>query len=412
MAHSNWKSNWFFNVSGGTSAFVGSPLGCEDLFGRMKPTLAVSVGKWFSPTVGSRVSFQGFQFKDSQLQTCDYQSLHGDLMWNITLHIYNARDRPRFDLISYVGLGILHNESNGHHPFAFSYGVIGQYRLAKKIHLTMELGGTTTFKDFDGRGASRELGDHLLGLTAGITFDIGKAGWQRVIDAKPYIVQNQWLIDYANALREKNHSLSKQHSLDANVIVQMKKILEIEGLLGAYGDKLKSASYDEENDGYPRNDYSGLNSLRARLANRGWNGQSTTSNAIQHVDSPADSIPAGDYLSLMASGGKCIGSPIYFFFKIDTSDLTESSQLLNLDELARVSKAYHLRVTVTGAADSATGTVPINNSLSASRADYIYNELVKRGVDGSRINKVSEGGIDEYKPTEANRQTKVCLYYL
>jgi outer membrane protein OmpA-like peptidoglycan-associated protein len=333
-------------------------------------------------------------------------------MWNITHHIYNARDRPRFDLIPYVGLGILHNESNGHHSFAFSYGVIGQYRLAKKIHLTMELGGTTTFKDFDGRGASRELGDHLLGLTAGITFDIGKAGWQRVIDAKPYIVQNQWLIDYANALREKNHSLSKQHSLDANVIVQMKKILEIEGLLGAYGDKLKSASYDEENDGYPRNDYSGLNSLRARLANRGWNGQSTTSNAIQHVDSPADSIPAGDYLSLMASGGKCIGSPIYFFFKIDTSDLTESSQLLNLDELARVSKAYHLRVTVTGAADSATGTVPINNSLSASRADYIYNELVKRGVDGSRINKVSEGGIDEYKPTEANRQTKVCLYYL
>ena len=411
VAYSNWKSNWFFNVSGGTSAFIGSPLGCEDLFGRMKPTLAISAGKWFSPTVGSRVSFQGFQFKDSQSQTCDYQSLHGDLMWNITPHFYNARDRPRFDLIPYVGLGILHNESNGHHPFAFSYGVIGQYRLANKIHLTMELGGTTTFKDFDGRGASRELGDHLLGLTAGITFDIGKVGWKRVIDAKPYIVQNQWLIDYANALREKNHSRSKQHSLDANVIAQLKKIWEIEGLLGTYGDKLKNTSIDEENDGYPRNDYSGLNSLRARLANHGWNGQSTTHAASQQVNTPADSIAAGDYLSLMASGSKCIGSPIYFFFKIDTADLTESSQLLNLDELARVAKAYHLRVSVTGAADSATGTVPINNSLSASRADYIYNELVKRGVDGSRINKVSEGGIDDYKPTEANRHTKVCLYY-
>ena len=34
VAYSNWKSNWFFNVSGGTSAFIGSPLGCEDLFGR------------------------------------------------------------------------------------------------------------------------------------------------------------------------------------------------------------------------------------------------------------------------------------------------------------------------------------------------------------------------------------------
>lgn len=33
---STWKDNWFLNVSGGTSAFLGSPLGCEDLFGRMK----------------------------------------------------------------------------------------------------------------------------------------------------------------------------------------------------------------------------------------------------------------------------------------------------------------------------------------------------------------------------------------
>ena len=61
---------------------------------------------------------------------------------------------------------------------------------------------------------------------------------------------------------------------------------------------------------------------------------------------------------------------------------------------------------------SASKTVPINNSLSASRADYIYKELVKRGVDGSRIRKLSEGGIDDYRPTEANRHTKVCLYYL
>ncbi|WP_274289562.1 OmpA family protein [Prevotella corporis] len=195
------------------------------------------------------------------------------------------------------------------------------------------------------------------------------------------------------------------------MIDQLKKILDIEGLLGTYGDKLNT-SVDEENDGYPGNDYSGLNSLRARLANRGWNGLSTIKSASEHVNSSVDTIVSGDYLSLMASGNKCIGSPIYFFFKIDAFDLTESSQLLNLNELTRVAKAYHLRVTVTGAADSATSTVPINNSLSASRADYIYNELVKRGVDGSRINKLSEGGIDDYKPTEANRHTKVCLYYL
>ena len=47
-----------------------------------------------------------------------------------------------------------------------------------------------------------------------------------------------------------------------------------------------------------------------------------------------------------------------------------------------------------------------------SRAFRKAWKLVKRGVNGSRISKVSEGGIDDHKPTEANRHTKVCLYYL
>ena len=49
-------------------------------------------------------------------------------------------------------------------------------------------------------------------------------------------------------------------------INELKKILEIEGLL----DKYSKMFDDRESLGnvYPRNDYSGLNSLRARLKNR------------------------------------------------------------------------------------------------------------------------------------------------
>jgi hypothetical protein len=35
---------WFINVAGGGSAFIGTPKGCEDLFGRVQPTLQVSLG--------------------------------------------------------------------------------------------------------------------------------------------------------------------------------------------------------------------------------------------------------------------------------------------------------------------------------------------------------------------------------
>lgn len=59
---SAWSSNWFVGVSGGTSAFVGKPFGAGNLFDRMKPSLAIEAGKWFTPEIGGRFSFQGFQF--------------------------------------------------------------------------------------------------------------------------------------------------------------------------------------------------------------------------------------------------------------------------------------------------------------------------------------------------------------
>ncbi len=67
-------------------------------------------------------------------------------------------------------------------------------------------------------------------------------------------------------------------------------------------------------------------------------------------------------------------------------------------------------MTVAGAADAATGPADINNKLSASRADYIVMELRRRGVAVESITKVSQGGISNYVPTEANRHTKVMLY--
>lgn len=74
-----------------------------------------------------------------------------------------------------------------------------------------------------------------------------------------------------------------------------------------------------------------------------------------------------------------------FLFKIGTAQLIDVSQKANLDELARVAKAYHLKISVVGAADSATGNDGINNPLSKSRADYITQQLMVRGIDKSMI---------------------------
>lgn len=113
----------------------------------------------------------------------------------------------------------------------------------------------------------------------------------------------------------------------------------------------------------------------------------------------------------LIQAGNCIGSPVYFFFNLNTAHLTDASQMLNLDELARVAKKYGLSLRVTGAADSSTGTPVLNGSLSTSRADYIVAELKKRGIPIERIVKVSRGGIADHVPVEVNRHTKVELFF-
>lgn len=424
---SPWRGNWFVDVSGGVSAFVGSPLGCGDIFDRMKPALSVSVGKWFTPAIGTRIVFQGLQFKDALLESRDFQHLHAYLMWNVMPGISRTKEDFRWDLVPYVGLGILHNDETGRHPFAVSYGVQGRCRLTDRLHLTAELGCATTFKDFDGMGAGNRWGDRLLSLTAGFSYTIGKKGWKRVVDAAPYIERNERLTGYARSLRNENERLRQKNSNTTRIIAELEKILKLEGLLDKYADRLssiKESNGKETAGGYPKNDYSGLNSLRARLRDaqpdkdkhkadtifihgkdtvyRTYDMDSTyrSGGSFQSNDSIVSTLPVD---------GRYIGPPIYFFFVLDTDRLTDPSQLVNLDGIARIAKKHGLHVQIIGAADSATGNDTINNGLSQRRAAYIAGQLQLRSVDANRIETVSAGGIDKYKPTEANRNACVRL---
>lgn len=424
---SPWRGNWFVDVSGGVSAFVGSPLGCGDIFDRMKPALSVSVGKWFTPAIGTRIVFQGLQFKDALLESRDFQHLHADLMWNVMPGISRTKEDFRWDLVPYVGLGILHNDETGRHPFAVSYGVQGRCRLTDRLHLTAELGCATTFKDFDGMGAGNRWGDRLLSLTAGFSYTIGKKGWKRVVDAAPYIKRNERLTGYARSLRNENERLRQKNSNTTRIIAELEKILKLEGLLDKYADRLssiKESNGKETAGGYPKNDYSGLNSLRARLRDAQADKDKHKADTIfihgkdtvyrtYDMDSTyrsGGSFQSNDSIvSTLPVDGRYIGPPIYFFFVLDTDRLTDPSQLVNLDGIARIAKKHGLHVQIIGAADSATGNDTINNGLSQRRAAYIAGQLQLRSVDANRIETVSAGGIDKYKPTEANRNACVRL---
>ena len=83
--------------------------------------------------------------------------------------------------------------------------------------------------------------------------------------------------------------------------------------------------------------------------------------------------------------------------------------MVNLDEIARIAKDENLKVSISGAADSATGTQSGNQELGQRRANYIAKSLVERGIKDSQIQIKNYGGIDKYDANEANRFTIVVL---
>lgn len=63
---SSWSDNWFMNLQFGGSTFIGSPIGCGDMFDRPSFNFNDSFGKWVTPAVGMRIAYQGFRLKIAQ----------------------------------------------------------------------------------------------------------------------------------------------------------------------------------------------------------------------------------------------------------------------------------------------------------------------------------------------------------
>ena len=384
------SQHWFFGVQGGASAFIGNPVGCGDLFDRITPSFNAYVGKWFTPNVGMRLAFQGFKYKNSNLDKVNYQLGHADLMYNMANLFRQPSERlPKWDFAPYIGAGLVHGADLSYTDegkvrnflFALTYGIHSRYHIGQRFYISGELGGFTTFRDFDGYGSHGKLCDNMPSVSLGIGFNLGTPRWKHAIDANPYINQNDYLLSYVDRLEQSNKLLNNQHNIDQKTLEELKKILEIEGLLDKYG-------YLFGDNSNARNNYRGLLSLRSRL--RGMN-ELTMPSALE-------------------TKPNVLNIPIYFFFELGKAKLTDDSQLINLDELAKVAIEHNLKVHIAGAADSATGSENGNSELSKERTRYIAQELKKRGVPNERMTGVSLGGIQEFNNPKDNRYSKVSLY--
>lgn len=423
-----WKQGWFVGISAGGSAFVGNPIGCEDLFGRIKPAMQINLGKWIIPSFAIRFQYQGMELTNGQIADQEYHNVHADMMLDVASLFRSSRSSKKVSLIPFVGCGIMKNIDADANTFSLHYGLIGSLMLSRHFHLNLELSGLDTFRNFDGIGSSSTLGDQLFSASLGLSYTMGSAqGQNRVIDATPYIEQNERLLRQNRELTDNGRYLLSELSEKDKALKEYRKILEIKGWLSQSSDSSEAGIADKDAKttiGYPYNNYSGLNSLLARLHDPTYNNDSRSPEKWQwkdngHGDMLQDSINSKeksddehktDYLFRVKKNKTCIGSPILFFFHLNSTRLKDPSQYANLKEIASIAGKYNLMIRISGAADSATGNTDENQKLSKSRAEYISSELQKLGISSNRIHCEAKGGIDAYEPSAANRNTRVELF--
>ena len=191
---------------------------------------------------------------------------------------------------------------------------------------------------------------------------------------------------------------------------------------------------------HPVNDYDGLNSLRQRLANPSRDGKaelfrsigtgmkiedgkilplskkSESSDMVSPMASSTTSVQGSvshlkPYLQQLERGEVPIGASVFIFFRLAGTYVTDSPQLLSVNAAADLAIAQNLRVRITGAADSATGSSVKNDALAKARAEHVASLMKKRGVPDERIEILSQGGTASYEPVSANRNCRIEFFF-
>ncbi|MCM1292315.1 MAG: OmpA family protein [Bacteroides sp.] len=334
--------NWFIQAGAGAQIGFTEHDRQASIGDRISPALQISVGKWFTPGIGVRLTYNGLSVKGITQnwpneqngthisgpwpghdgwpfylykQKFNYLNFHFDVMFNLCQMIGGYNPERLYSCIPYAGIGIAHVTGTPKNTeLAFNCGILNSFRVAKHWDINLEIMSMITDERFSGESGHRHF-DALLGATVGATYKFGTVGWDVPTASQTVVVDNERI----NALRGQ------------------------------------IADLEAEND-----------ALRNRQPE-------------VKVDRVADLIAAGNVI----------------FFTIDTWQITDKSRA-NLSFLADAIKNTTGVYTVTGYADKGTGTPEWNEQLSKRRAEAAYNCLINEfGVPADRLELHYKGGVDD-----------------
>jgi outer membrane protein OmpA-like peptidoglycan-associated protein len=341
--------NWFVGVGGGINIFIN-----EGYNIRIGPSIDAGFGKWFTPAVGMRVGYQGFNSgawsdepgilgmtkdveKDQYLQKFGYMYIHGDFLWNISNAIGGYKDTRFWNLVPYLHSGYfrsygLEGVDFSNNEFALGAGLLHNLRLSNRLDLIIDMRATAV----NGRIIDNDGLAILPTVTAGLAVDLG---W-------PDFVRTSTIIG-------------------AIEVANLEKSAILEGAIAAL--EIANASLAEQNDQ--------LNQTNTKLNNK-----------VKALKNELKKEPVDIFEGM---------EPAAIYFEIGKTTLGEK-EMQHLDFIAKniIAKAdnqTNILITIMGSADGNTGSLRRNQHLSEARGKYVFDILTdKYGISPERLTIKSE----------------------
>lgn len=193
QTNSFWD-NWFVGAGGGANTLFAN--GNQNKF---TPVVQAELGKWFTPTIGLRLGYQGWNFKEiypannyshyplyvdeNGAISQNYYYIHGDAMYNITNAIWGYKEKRFWNVSPYLHAGFLHMNNPGDgkichdNEFSAGPGLLNTFRLTKRIDLTLDIRDlifSERFHDYNEGGPV-----NMVSAMVGIRINLGKKTYWR-----------------------------------------------------------------------------------------------------------------------------------------------------------------------------------------------------------------------------------------
>lgn len=348
MTNRFWD-NWFISLGGGAEATFGSNDKAGDFGGRISPTLNLSVGKWFTPGLGVRLQYSGLQARGYTYDgAADYvKGMRQD----------GGYYKQRFNYMNLhadmmLNLNALFGGYNPDRVYEvipyLGAGFTHNYSKPHREALALNAGVVNRFRISDAMDVNLELG--FMGTENKFDGELnGKHGYDGVLSATAGVT-------YRFPARGFRRPVSRTVSQ-----LELAALREELGRLAQDNQRLSDALADASKQ-------------------------------------PIELVETEVVVS------EPVVAPRTVFFAIGSAEVS-SREAMNLSYLAEQMKKFDDVVyTVSGYADSSTGTPQLNQELSRKRAQAVIDVLVNRyGIAPERLKIDASGGVDKFGKPILNR---------